>query len=276
MMNWQDTIKEDVSRALGEDIGSGDVSAELISAKTQLSTRLLLREDAVLCGTAWFNEVFRQCGASIQVTWLFKDGDIIAANTNICEICGPAPAILTAERSALNFLQTLSGTATVTHHYARLIEHTNCRILDTRKTIPNLRLAQKYAVNCGGGVNHRIGLFDAYLIKENHIAACGNITIATIRARELHPELLLEIEVESLEQLEEAIEAKVDRVLLDNFSIDQTKEAVALNQNRIQLESSGNITDENLVKIAECGIDFISIGALTKHLHAIDFSLRHI
>jgi len=275
-MDWQNSIQEDVSRALTEDIGSGDVSAELISDDTQLQTRLLLREDAVLCGTAWFDEVFHQCDPAIEIVWSYKDSDSVKANTNICEISGSASALLTAERSALNFLQTLSGTATTTHHYARLIEHTKCRVLDTRKTIPNLRLAQKYAVSCGGGVNHRIGLFDAYLIKENHIEACGGITIAAKRARQLHPELLLEVEVESLVQLQEAIDAGVYRVLLDNFSLEETEKAVALNNRRIQLESSGNITEDNLIKVAECGVDFISIGALTKHLHAIDFSLRYV
>ena len=275
-MDWQNCIKEDVSRALAEDIGTGDVSARLISNETELTTRLLLREDAVLCGSAWFDEVFRQCDSSIKIAWLNKDGDFVEAETCICEISGSAPALLSAERSALNFLQTLSGTATTTHHYAKLIEHTKCRILDTRKTIPNLRLAQKYAVKCGGGLNHRIGLFDAYLIKENHIAASGSITTAAKRARESHPELLLEVEVESLEQLKEAISANVDRVLLDNFTLEDTKKAVVLNNKRIQLESSGNITDESLIKIAECGVDFISIGALTKHLRAIDFSLRYV
>ena len=275
-MDWQNTIKEDVSRALAEDIGTGDVSAELIAVGTQLSTRLLLREDAVICGTAWFDETFHQCDPTIEVNWAVKDSDFVRAENVVCEISGAARALLTAERSALNFLQTLSGTATTTHHYAQLITHTDCRILDTRKTIPNLRLAQKYAVSCGGGVNHRIGLFDAYLIKENHLAACGGITAAAKRARQSNHDLLLEIEVETLRQLQEAIDAGVDRVLLDNFSLEETKQAVALNNQHIQLESSGNITKESLVKLAECGVDFISIGALTKHLRAIDFSLRFV
>ncbi len=275
-MDWQNTIKEDVSRVLAEDIGSGDVSAELISDDAQLLTRLLLREDAVLCGTAWFDEVFRQCDPSIRTIWSYKDSDNIKANTSVCEISGPASALLSGERSALNFLQTLSGTATTTRHYAQLIEHTRCRILDTRKTIPNLRTAQKYAVKCGGGINHRVGLFDAFLIKENHIAACSSITTAAKRARQLHPELLLEVEVESLDQMQEAIDVGVDRVLLDNFSLEETEKAVVLNNQRVQLESSGNITEHSLIKIAESGVDFISIGALTKHLHAIDFSLRYV
>ena len=275
-MDWQSTIKDDVGRALAEDIGSGDVSAELISTETRLSTRLLVREDAVLCGTAWFDEVFQQCDSAIEVSWFATDGELIKSDRVICNITGPAAGLLTAERSALNFLQTLSGTATTTRHYADLIKHTQCRILDTRKTIPNLRLAQKYAVSCGGGLNHRVGLFDAYLIKENHLAACGGIAAAAERARELNPDLLLEIEVESLEQLQQSIGAGVDRVLLDNFSIEETRQAVSLNSQRIQLEASGNVTEQSLVEIAESGVDFVSIGALTKHLRAIDFSLRFV
>ncbi|RLA11279.1 MAG: carboxylating nicotinate-nucleotide diphosphorylase, partial [Gammaproteobacteria bacterium] len=202
------------------------------------------------------------------------DGDRVSADSILCRISGPARAMLSAERTALNFLQTLSGTATATSRYANRIQHTSCRILDTRKTIPHLRLAQKYAVKCGGGINHRIGLFDAYLIKENHLAASGGIKAAVDRGRELNPDRLLEVEVENLDQLQQAIDAKVDRVLLDNFSIEQMRQAVALNNNATQLEASGNITEQTLVEIAETGVDFISIGALTKHLRAIDFSLR--
>lgn len=275
-MDYQQTIKDDVSRAIAEDMGDGDVSAQLIDPDKHLKTRLLVREDAVLCGTAWFNEVFHQCDEQIIVTWSAKDGELIKTDDVICEVSGPARALLSAERSALNFLQTLSGTATITRHYADLIKNTNCRILDTRKTIPNLRMAQKYAVICGGGLNHRIGLFDAYLIKENHLAACGGIAAAATRARSLNSELLLEIEVESVEQLQQAIDADVDRALLDNFSLAQIREAVALNNKRIQLEASGNITEQSLIEIANTGVDFISIGALTKHLRAIDFSLRFL
>jgi len=275
-VDYQLTIKDDVSRAIAEDIGDGDVSAQLIDPDTHLQTRLLVREDAVLCGTAWFNEVFRQCDEQIMVTWSAKDGDLIKADDVICEVSGPARALLSAERSALNFLQTLSGTATTTHHYADLIKNTNCRILDTRKTIPHLRMAQKYAVVCGGGLNHRIGLFDAYLIKENHLAACGGIAAAAAAARAKNPGLLLEIEVESIDQLKQAIDAGVDRALLDNFSLEQTRKAATLNNKRIQLEASGNITEQSLIEIANTGVDFISIGALTKHLRAIDFSLRFL
>ncbi len=275
-MDFQHNLKEDVSRALTEDLGDGDVSAQLIDAEQKLQTRLLVREDAVLCGTEWFIETFRQCDDSIQVQWLARDGDRISTDSVLCHISGPARPLLTAERTALNFLQTLSGTASTTAHYADLIKHTRCRVLDTRKTIPHLRFAQKYAVTCGGGLNHRIGLYDAYLIKENHLAACGSIAAAVSRGRALKPGLLLEVEVESIDQLQQAIDAGVDRALLDNFSLEETHQAVELNRQRIQLEASGNITDQSLLAIAETGVDFVSIGALTKHLRAIDFSLRFI
>jgi len=273
-MELEKYIVEDVRMALAEDIGGGDISAMLIDQSEQLKMKLLVREDAVLCGCAWFDAAFSQCDESIQIKWSASDGDRIEANSILCQISGSARAMLSAERTALNFLQTLSGTATTTRHYARSIQHTACRILDTRKTIPHLRRAQKYAVKCGGGVNHRIGLFDAYLIKENHLAASGSIKAAVARGRELSPNHLLEVEVEDLDQLQQAIDAKVDRVLLDNFSITELRQAVTLNNKTIQLEASGNITEESILKIAETGVDFISIGALTKHLRAIDFSLR--
>ena len=275
-MELQKYIHEDVKIALAEDLGSGDISAMLIKASENLEMHLLVREDAVLCGTAWFSEAFNQCNSSIQVDWLAEDGERVESNSTLCKISGPARALLTAERTALNFLQTLSGTATTTSHYVERIQHTNCRILDTRKTIPHLRRAQKYAVLCGGGMNHRIGLYDAYLIKENHLAASGGIKAAVERGRELQPGCFLEVEVEDLNQLQQAIDAGVDRVLLDNFSIEAIKLAVELSDSKIQLEASGNITDETLSQIAETGVDFISIGALTKHLHAIDFSLRSV
>ncbi|MFT5657316.1 MAG: nicotinate-nucleotide pyrophosphorylase (carboxylating) [Gammaproteobacteria bacterium] len=275
-MDLQNHITHDVELALEEDIGAGDVSALLIDANEQLSTRLLVREDAVLCGTAWFDQAFKQCASNVQLEWQAKDGDRVNADSVLCQVSGPARAILTAERTALNFLQTLSGTATTTAYYADQIKHTNCRILDTRKTIPHLRLAQKYAVECGGGKNHRIGLFDAYLIKENHLAASGSIQLAVERGRALNPNLFLEVEVEDIDQLQQAIDAGVDRALIDNFSIEQMKQAVDLNAHRIQLEASGNVTDATLVDIANTGVDFISIGALTKHLRAIDFSLRFL
>lgn len=274
-MRLPQNIQNDVKRVLQEDIGNGDISAQLIDQDAVLEMNLLVREDAVLCGSAWFDEVFRQCDRAIKIKWSARDGDRVKANTNLCTLSGLARALLSAERSALNFLQTLSGTATITRQYVDRISDTNCRILDTRKTIPQLRLAQKYAVVCGGGTNHRIGLFDAYLIKENHLAACGSIKAAVELGRTLHPERFLEVEVEDLDQLQQVIDAQADRALLDNFTVEKLKQAVTLNDRRIELEASGNITDENLLAFARTGIDFISIGALTKHLQAIDFSLRY-
>jgi len=268
-------IINQAANALDEDVGSGDISADLIDSETRLETKLLVREDAVLCGCQWFDEVFRQCDDSISTHWRAADGDRITANSVVCEVSGPARGLLTAERSALNFLQTLSGTATLTQTFADKIKHTRCKILDTRKTIPQLRVAQKYAVLCGGGGNHRIGLFDAFLIKENHLAACGGIPDAVTRAREMHPDKFLEVEVEDLQQLQQAIDAGVDRVLLDNFSLVAMQQAVELTAGRTELEASGNIDQHQLVEVALTGVDFISIGALTKNLRAIDFSLRY-
>ena len=268
-------IINQAANALDEDVGSGDISAGLIDAETRLETKLVVREDAVLCGCQWFDEVFRQCDDSITTHWHAGDGDRIMANTVVCEVSGPARGLLTAERSALNFLQTLSGTATLTQAYTDKIRHTRCKILDTRKTIPQLRVAQKYAVLCGGGSNHRVGLFDAFLIKENHLAACGGIADAVARARELHAHKFLEVEVEDLPQLQQAIDAGVDRVLLDNFSLAAMQQAVELTAGRTELEASGNIDQHQLVEVALTGVDFISIGALTKNLRAIDFSLRY-
>jgi nicotinate-nucleotide pyrophosphorylase (carboxylating) len=274
-MELYQLIINQAANALDEDVGSGDISAELIDAGIWLETELLVREDAVLCGCQWFDEVFRQCDERIKIKWRAGDGDRIAAGTVVCEVAGPARGLLSAERSAINFLQTLSGTATLTRGYADQISHTGCRILDTRKTIPQLRIAQKYAVLCGGGNNHRIGLFDAYLIKENHLAASGEIGDTVARAREMHPGKLVEVEVETLEQLQQAIVAGVDRALLDNFSIADMQRAVELTSRRIELEASGNIERDRLVEIASTGVDYVSIGALTKNLRAIDFSLRY-
>ncbi|MBT8435969.1 MAG: carboxylating nicotinate-nucleotide diphosphorylase [Gammaproteobacteria bacterium] len=275
MLDFYQMIINQAANALDEDVGSGDISAELIDADTLLETDLLVREDAVLCGCQWFDEVFRQCDDRIIIQWHAQDGDAVAMNAVVCEVSGPARGLLTAERGALNFLQTLSGTATLTRSYVDKIKHTDCKILDTRKTIPQLRYGQKYAVLCGGGSNHRIGLFDAFLIKENHLAASDGIANAVSRARQIHPDKLLEVEVENLEQLQQAIDAGVERALLDNFSIPALKRAVELNNRRIELEASGNIDQDNLVDYAETGVDFISIGALTKNLRAIDFSLRY-
>jgi nicotinate-nucleotide pyrophosphorylase (carboxylating) len=274
-MELYQLIINQAANALDEDVGSGDISADLIDAGVWLETELLVREEAVLCGCQWFDEVFRQCDEKITTRWHASDGEHITANSVVCEVSGPARGVLTAERSALNFLQTLSGTATLTQTYSDRIKHTRCRILDTRKTIPQLRVAQKYAVLCGGGSNHRIGLFDAFLIKENHLAASGGIANAVARAREMHPNKFLEVEVENLEQLQQAIDAEVERALLDNFSLADMKRAVELNHHRIELEASGNIEADNLLQIASSGVDFVSIGALTKNLRAIDFSLRY-
>ncbi len=267
-------IPETVKNALKEDIGDGDISSFSISVNTRSRARLVSRETALLCGRAWFDETFRQVDPSARIEWLVEEGSPIEPDQVLCRIEGPARALLSAERTAMNFLQTLSGTATTTRHYVALIEGTGCRLLDTRKTIPGLRLAQKYAVACGGGVNHRIGLFDAFLLKENHLIAAGGIAPAVARARSIDPEKLLEVEVESLDELIQARDAGVDRILLDNFSLQQMRKAVALIDGRIELEASGDITEANIRKVAETGVDFISIGALTKHLRAIDYSMR--
>ena len=274
-MDLYQLIINQAANALDEDVGSGDISAELIDTNTRLDTELLIREDAILCGCQWFDEVFRQCDERINIQWHAQDGDQLTENMVVCEVSGPARGMLTAERSALNFLQTLSGTATLTRSYVDRIKHTDCKILDTRKTIPQLRFGQKYAVVCGGGSNHRIGLFDAFLIKENHLAASGGIAQTVARARQMHPQKLLEVEVENQEQLQQAIDAAVDRALLDNFSLAEMRQAVELGDGRIELEASGNVNLETVVEIAATGVDYVSIGALTKNLRAIDFSLRY-
>lgn len=274
MKNVVQTIEADIAAALLEDIGDGDITAQLIAPNTRLNMHLLCREQAVLCGREWFNQAFHQLDKAIEIGWLAADGDALDIDQTVCRLAGPARALLSAERTALNFLQTLSGTATTTAHYQKLIAHTGCKLLDTRKTIPHLRQAQKYAVRCGGGINHRMGLYDAFLLKENHLAACGGISVAVQQARKIKPEVLLEVEVENLQQLQEAIDCHVDRVLLDNFSLTMLQQAVELNQRQIQLEASGDITQHNIAEVAESGVDYISIGALTKHVRAIDFSLR--
>ncbi|WP_322627866.1 carboxylating nicotinate-nucleotide diphosphorylase [Halothiobacillus sp.] len=267
-------IADDVIRALDEDIGSGDVSARLIPAERDISGRILARENCVLAGAAWAEAAFRRISNRIQVDWHKHDGERINANDELCTLAGPARALLTAERTALNFLQTLSATATVTRQYVDIVAGTRAQILDTRKTLPGLRMAQKYAVTCGGGHNHRIGLFDMVLLKENHIMAAGSITAAVQTSRQIHPELPLEVEVETLAQLHEALSVGVERVLLDNFDLDGLRAAVVLNQGRAQLEASGNVDLTTLRAIAETGVDFISVGGLTKNIRAIDLSLR--
>lgn len=274
MTDLLSTVTETVKKALEEDLGSGDISSFAIDENTPASARLISRESALLCGCPWFDEAFAQVDPATRVTWLAEEGAAIGPNQLLCRIEGSARALLSAERTAMNFLQTLSGTASTTRRFADLIDGTGCRLLDTRKTIPGLRLAQKYAVLCGGGVNHRIGLFDAFLLKENHLIAAGGIAPAVARARALDPGKLLEVEVENLDELIQARDARVDRILLDNFSIGELREAVRLIDGVIELEASGDITENTIRAVAESGVDFISIGALTKHLRAIDFSMR--
>ncbi|HUQ51504.1 MAG TPA: carboxylating nicotinate-nucleotide diphosphorylase [Gammaproteobacteria bacterium] len=267
-----------VSRAIAEDLRDGDLTAELIARTTQAVAHVVAREPATLCGRAWFDETFRQIDARVAVTWNAADGAQVGADTIVCELRGPARSIVTGERTALNLLQTLSGTATVTRTYAELVAGTRTRILDTRKTLPGLRLAQKYAVRCGGGENHRIGLFDAVLIKENHIAAVGSVSAAVAAARRQSGNVMIEVEVESLTQLREALATDADRVMLDDFSLDDMRAGVQLRDahggKRKELEASGSVDAAKLEAVAATGVDFISIGAITKHVRAIDFSMR--
>ncbi|MBL6812608.1 MAG: carboxylating nicotinate-nucleotide diphosphorylase [Luminiphilus sp.] len=269
-----DYIAKLVAQALAEDIESGDITAELIGANVQTSGRIVTREDGILCGTAFALEAFQQIDPSCHVEWAAQDGDVLTASNTLCTLSGPARALLTAERTALNFLQLLSGTATTASHYAARVAHTKVKLLDTRKTVPGLRLAQKYAVTCGGCFNHRIGLFDAFLIKENHISAAGGIAEAVAATRSVAPGKPLEVEVENEAELEQALTAGADRIMLDNFTLEGLRSAVAHAAGRAELEASGNVTDETLVAIAETGVDFISIGALTKHVRALDLSMR--
>lgn len=269
-----EAIQSDVARAFAEDIGPGDATADLLDPQATATAVLTCRENAVLCGTAWFDACFRTLDPDVRIEWLAHDGDRVAAGSAICRMAGKARALVTAERSALNFLQMLSATATVTARYVDAIAGTRTRVLDTRKTIPGLRMAQKYAVRCGGGTNHRIGLFDAMMLKENHIIAAGGIPAAVRAARTIHPNLPLIVEVETLDELAQAIAAGADRALLDNFTPAMLTDAVALAAGRIPLEVSGNVELDTIRTIAETGVDFISSGALTKHVHAIDLSLR--
>lgn len=279
MNNGSDhSLHDTVVRALAEDIGSGDLTALLIAPMAMIEATVITREAMTLAGRPWFDEVLRQVDANIDVRWQHNDGDAVAAGATLCTLQGPARSMLTAERTALNFLQLLSATTTVTATYVAAVAGTACRILDTRKTIPGLRLAQKYAVRCGGGSNHRIGLFDAILIKENHILSAGGIRAAIDAARELHPELPVEIEVETLDELRDALGAKAERLLLDNFSLPMLREAVAINRDEgdppAELEASGGVTLAGIREIAATGVDFISVGALTKNVKAIDLSMR--
>jgi len=271
-------IQAGVVDALTEDIGTGDLTAALIPADESAAARVIARQPTVLCGVLWFDEVFRQLDSRVVVTWHCAEGEAVDSNRCVCSLEGPARALLSGERTALNFLQTLSGTAMAAREYVQAIASTGAQILDTRKTIPGLRFAQKYAVRVGGGSNHRIGLFDAVLIKENHIAAAGSIEAAVAQAaRRIEHSMMLEVEVESLEQLAQALRTSATRIMLDNFDTDQMRKAVALRDAtapRIELEASGGITLANVREIAATGVDVISVGAITKDLRAADYSMR--
>ena len=263
----------DIRPFLQEDIGAGDITAQLINPACQAQAHLINREAMILCGVAWFNAVFTYLNPQLTINWHYTDGERIAANSLLCTLSGNARALLTGERTALNLLQTLSATATTSWHYNQAVAHTQCKILDTRKTIPGLRLAQKYAVACGGCLNHRMGLYDAILIKENHIIAAGSIANAVQLARR-QTQCSVEVEVENLAEYQQALAALPDRIMLDNFSLADLKTAVTLKTPNITLEASGNIDLTNISSVAQTGVDFISIGALTKHIHAIDLSMR--
>ena len=267
-------IKDAVRHALEEDIRDGDITAQLIPAENMATGAVITREKAVICGTAWVNEVFRQLDSTVVITWQVQDGDEVQPGQLLMELTGPARSLLTGERTALNFLQSLSGTATISRQYANLVAGTNIKVLDTRKTIPGLRLAQKYAVKVGGCHNHRIGLYDAFLIKENHIAACGGIAAAVSQARIIASDKPVEVEVETLDELQQALAAGSDIIMLDNFDADQIREAVTINNGRAKLEVSGNLEADNLASKAIQGIDYLSSGSLTKHCRAIDLSMR--
>lgn len=267
-------INQSVSQALKEDIGDGDVTAASFTNNEIATAIVICREEAVLCGQIWFELTFHQLDADITIEWMFADSDLIQADDEVCKLKGNAQAILSGERTALNFLQTLSGTASKTKTYVDRIAGTEAKILDTRKTLPGMRYAQKYAVRCGGGENHRMGLYDAILIKENHIATSGSVSNAVQTAKKLYPTLKLEVEVENEVQLKEALASEADVILLDNFSLSELEAAVLITDGKKKLEASGNMTLENIREVAKTGVDYISIGAITKHVRAIDFSMR--
>jgi nicotinate-nucleotide pyrophosphorylase (carboxylating) len=267
-------VLRNVRAALAEDIGSGDITAALIAPEARASGRVITREDGILCGQPWVDAVFAELDTQVQIAWQHRDGANISTGDTLFTFEGPARSLLTGERCALNFLQLLSGTATTCQRYAERVSGTKVRLLDTRKTVPGLRDAQKYAVRCGGCHNHRIGLYDAFLIKENHIAACGGIKAAVAAARRSAPGKPVEVEVENVTELEEALAAACDRIMLDNFTLEQIAAAVALVDGRVELEASGNVTEQTLLAIAQTGVDFISIGALTKDCRALDLSMR--
>ena len=273
----EETVTRDVTRALAEDVGAGDLTARLISTDRVANARLLTREDGVLCGTEWFNRTLEELDPDVEIFWHHKDGEDIVAGSSLCELEGAARAILTGERTAINFVQLLSGIATRTRAFVKAIEGTKARIIDTRKTLPGLRIAQKYAVATGGGTNNRIGLYDGILIKENHIHAAGGVAKAVRAAsHDAQPGVMLQVEVETLDQLREAIEAGAKLILLDNFDLERMREAVKVANGRAELEASGGVTLETVRAIAETGVDRISIGSLTKDVDALDLSMRFI
>ncbi|MGB0834445.1 MAG: carboxylating nicotinate-nucleotide diphosphorylase [Psychrobium sp.] len=279
-MNQQE-IELAVTQALNEDLGNlnyteGDITANLIPEDNQSHATIITRDEAIFCGKAWADEVFKQLGDCVTIDWMVEDGDKVTQNQVLCKLSGPTRVLLTGERSALNFIQMLSGTATTTNKYVELIKHTKTKLLDTRKTIPGQRNAQKYAVTCGGGNNHRIGLFDAYLIKENHIMGCGGIDNAIKQARNLYPIKTVEVEVETLDELQVALAAGADIIMIDNFTVDMMKQAVEITDGHAKLEVSGNVNDNTIATYAETGVDYVSVGALTKHVQAIDLSMRLI
>jgi nicotinate-nucleotide pyrophosphorylase (carboxylating) len=271
-------LEEQVARALAEDVGAGDLTAELVPRERSGRATVITREAAVICGQPWVDAVFRQIDPSVQVRWEVAEGASVAPDQLLLRLSGPARALLTGERTALNFLQTLSGTATITRRYVELLAGLPCRILDTRKTIPGLRRAQKYAVRCGGGSNHRMGLYDGILVKENHIMAAGSIAAAVDAARARGAKVPVEVEVETLDELRQALDAGADMALLDEFSLEDMRAAVAMNRSHprgpMKLEASGSVSIETLRSIAETGVDFVSIGSLTKHVRAVDLSMR--
>jgi nicotinate-nucleotide pyrophosphorylase (carboxylating) len=267
-------INKTVRRALEEDLGTGDVTADLLPQTSTSTAQVICRESAVLCGTAWFEATYQQLDASIEISWQASDGDVLSEKMQICTLKGPSRAILSGERTALNFLQTLSATATQARRFAERVKGLPVQVMDTRKTLPGLRSAQKYAVLCGGCTNHRMGLYDAILIKENHILACGSIVEAIAQIRQAHPDMPVEIEAEDLNEVAAALTAGVDRVLLDNFNLELLRKAAVLNNGRAKLEASGGITLENIRSIAQTGVDYISVGSLTKDIKSIDMSMR--
>ena len=267
-------VVKNVTDALTEDVGTGDISASLIPSSTHAHARVITREDGVFCGQPWVQETLRQVDPKLSVSFAVSDGQVVSADQTLFELHGTAAALLTAERTMLNFVQVLAGTATKTAHFVALIEGTGAKLLDTRKTLPGLRLAQKYAVACGGGNNHRMGLFDAYLLKENHIAAAGSIAQAVAAARKQNPDKSVEVETENLDELDQAIAAGAEIAMIDNYSLEDTRTAVARARGKIKLEASGGIDEKSITEIARCGVDYISIGEITKNIDPMDLSMR--